>query len=39
MPDMSWLDDLLPNEKEWQNFRGTLMSVKNNLADKIELGE
>ncbi|XP_053977451.1 dynamin-like 120 kDa protein, mitochondrial [Hylaeus volcanicus] len=37
LPDMSWLDDILPNENEWQNFRGTLMTVKNTIADKIEL--
>ncbi|XP_076245617.1 opa1 mitochondrial dynamin like GTPase isoform X2 [Calliopsis andreniformis] len=37
LPDMKWLDDLLPNTEEWQNFRGMLMSVKNNMADKIEI--
>ncbi|XP_076652517.1 opa1 mitochondrial dynamin like GTPase isoform X2 [Halictus rubicundus] len=37
LPDMSWLDDLLPDSKEWQNFRGTLMTVKDTIAEKIEI--
>ncbi|XP_076625718.1 opa1 mitochondrial dynamin like GTPase isoform X2 [Colletes latitarsis] len=37
LPDMSWLNDWLPEESEWQNFRGTLISVKNSIVDKIEI--
>ncbi|XP_033332567.2 opa1 mitochondrial dynamin like GTPase isoform X2 [Megalopta genalis] len=37
LPDMSWLDDFLPKNKEWQNFRGTLMTVKDSIANNIEI--
>ncbi|XP_076220838.1 opa1 mitochondrial dynamin like GTPase isoform X2 [Nomia melanderi] len=37
LPDISWLNDLIPDSNEWQEFRGTLMSVKNTVADKIEI--
>ncbi|XP_043257588.1 dynamin-like 120 kDa protein, mitochondrial isoform X2 [Colletes gigas] len=37
LPDLSWLNDWLPEESEWQNFRGTLLSVKNSIVDKIEI--
>ncbi|XP_076298769.1 dynamin-like GTPase OPA1, mitochondrial isoform X4 [Lasioglossum baleicum] len=37
LPDMSWMDDLLPDTKEWQNFRGTLITVKDTIAEKIDI--
>ncbi|XP_078044320.1 opa1 mitochondrial dynamin like GTPase isoform X2 [Augochlora pura] len=37
LPDMSWLDSFMPDNKEWQNLRGTLMTVKDTIANNIEI--
>ncbi|XP_015430429.1 PREDICTED: dynamin-like 120 kDa protein, mitochondrial isoform X2 [Dufourea novaeangliae] len=37
LPDMTWLEDVFPDKEKWQGFRGTLMSVKDTMADKIEI--
>lgn len=29
----------MPNEKQWQDFRESLMTVKNSVGDKIEIGK
>lgn len=29
----------MPNEKQWQDFRESLMAIKSNVADKIEIGK
>lgn len=36
---MSWLDNIFPNEEKWENIRASVMSIKDNLAGKMELGE
>lgn len=36
---MGWLENLMPNEKQWQDFRESLMTIKSNMADKIEIGK
>lgn len=38
LPDLEWLENLMPSEKQWQDFRESLMSIKN-VADKIEIGK
>ena len=35
---MSWMDSLIPNDQQWKEFRGSLMTIKNVLSDKIEIG-
>ncbi|XP_018309505.1 dynamin-like 120 kDa protein, mitochondrial isoform X2 [Mycetomoellerius zeteki] len=37
LPDLGWLENLIPNEKQWQDFRESLMTIKSNMADKIEI--
>ncbi|XP_070157712.1 dynamin-like GTPase OPA1, mitochondrial isoform X6 [Polyergus mexicanus] len=37
LPDLEWIQNLMPNEKQWQNFRESLMTVKNSVGDKIEI--
>ncbi|XP_076757548.1 opa1 mitochondrial dynamin like GTPase isoform X1 [Xylocopa sonorina] len=37
MPDMSWLDNIFPNEEKWNNIRESFISVKEILSDKIDL--
>lgn len=39
MPDMSWLDDIFPNEQKWKDIRESLMVVKNIFPEKIEFGK
>lgn len=39
MPDLGWLENLMPTEEQWRDFRGSLIAVKNTVADKIEIGE
>lgn len=29
----------MPSEKQWQDFRESLMTIKNNVGDKIEIGK
>lgn len=36
---MEWIQNLMPNEKQWQNFRESLMTVKNSVGDKVEIGK
>ncbi|XP_025073551.1 dynamin-like 120 kDa protein, mitochondrial isoform X8 [Pogonomyrmex barbatus] len=38
LPDMKWIETLMPNEKQWQDFRESLLTLKTNVADKIEIG-
>ncbi|XP_011633959.1 dynamin-like 120 kDa protein, mitochondrial isoform X6 [Pogonomyrmex barbatus] len=37
LPDMKWIETLMPNEKQWQDFRESLLTLKTNVADKIEI--
>lgn len=37
LPDLSWIDNFIPTEQQWQKFRGSLLEVKTILADKIEI--
>ncbi|XP_015108730.1 dynamin-like 120 kDa protein, mitochondrial isoform X1 [Diachasma alloeum] len=37
LPGLEWMDNVMPTEQQWQNFRGSLIDIKNTLADKIEI--
>ncbi|KMQ99191.1 dynamin-like mitochondrial protein [Lasius niger] len=37
LPDLKWVQNLMPNEKQWQDFRESLMTIKNNVGDKVEI--
>nr|CAD7587495.1 unnamed protein product [Timema genevievae] len=37
MPDMTWLDNYLPDSEKWDSFRGSLMSMSDKIKDSIEL--
>ncbi|XP_071874551.1 opa1 mitochondrial dynamin like GTPase isoform X1 [Bombus fervidus] len=37
VPDMSWLNDVFPNEEKWKDLRESVMTVKNIFTDKIEI--
>ncbi|KAL2726777.1 hypothetical protein V1478_007055 [Vespula squamosa] len=37
LPDMTWIDTLIPTEQQWQKLRSSLLDVKTKLANKIEI--
>lgn len=38
MPDLKWLDEVLPDNDKWQQWRGNLIEFKDNVKNNIELG-
>lgn len=39
MPDLKWLDEILPDNDKWQQWRGNLVEFKNNIKSSIDLGK
>ncbi|GAB0087005.1 Dynamin [Sergentomyia squamirostris] len=37
LPDMKWLDDILPDNEQWHKFSKSLMSVGEAVRDSIEI--
>ncbi|XP_046818089.1 dynamin-like 120 kDa protein, mitochondrial isoform X1 [Vespa crabro] len=37
LPDMTWIDTLIPTEQQWQKLRGSLLDVKTKLTNKIDI--
>ncbi|XP_072393787.1 dynamin-like GTPase OPA1, mitochondrial isoform X1 [Diabrotica undecimpunctata] len=37
LPDMKWLDDVLPDNEKFQQWRANLVSFKDNIKNNIEL--
>ncbi|KAI4464472.1 dynamin [Holotrichia oblita] len=37
LPDMKWLEDVMPDNDKWQQWRGSLIDFKNNMKDNIEI--
>ncbi|XP_029178943.1 dynamin-like 120 kDa protein, mitochondrial isoform X5 [Nylanderia fulva] len=37
LPNLEWVHNLMPDEKQWQDFRESLITIKNNVGDKIEI--
>lgn len=35
---MKWLDDVMPDNERWQQWRGSLMQLRDNVKDNIEIG-
>lgn len=38
LPDMKWLEDVMPDNDKWHQWRGSLIDFKNNVKDNIEIG-
>lgn len=36
---MQWLDDIMPDNEKWQQWRGSLISFKDQIKDSIEVGK
>lgn len=39
LPDMKWLDDVLPDNDQWNNFSKKLLSIREAVRDSIEIGK
>lgn len=37
LPDLKWLDEVLPNNEKWQQWRSNLVEFKDNVKNNIEL--
>ncbi|XP_059054424.1 dynamin-like 120 kDa protein, mitochondrial [Achroia grisella] len=38
LPDMGWLNDLLPDNEQWDRFTTTLISAKDKIGDQFQIG-
>ncbi|GBP29617.1 Dynamin-like 120 kDa protein, mitochondrial [Eumeta japonica] len=38
LPDMGWLNDLLPDNDQWNRFTSTLISAKDKIGENIQIG-
>lgn len=38
LPDLKWLDEVMPDNEKWQHWRGNLIEFKDSLKDNIEIG-
>lgn len=39
LPDMQWLEDIMPDNDKWQQWRGSLISLRDQVKDNIEVGK
>ncbi|KRT78589.1 hypothetical protein AMK59_8121 [Oryctes borbonicus] len=37
LPDLKWLEDVMPDNDKWHQWRGSLIDFKNNVKDNIEI--
>ncbi|XP_022828652.1 dynamin-like 120 kDa protein, mitochondrial isoform X3 [Spodoptera litura] len=38
LPDMGWLNDLLPDNEQWDQFTTTLINAKSKIGDNLQIG-
>ncbi|XP_075987956.1 opa1 mitochondrial dynamin like GTPase isoform X2 [Anticarsia gemmatalis] len=38
LPDMGWLNELLPDNDQWDQFTTTLISAKEKIGDQLQIG-
>lgn len=39
LPDMGWLNELLPDNEQWDRFTTTLISAKEKIGDQLQIGK
>lgn len=39
LPDMKWLEEVLPDNERWGQFARNLLAMKESVKDSIEIGE
>lgn len=37
LPDLKWLEDVMPDNDKWQQFRTSLIQLRDNVKDNIEI--
>ncbi|KAM3968967.1 opa1 mitochondrial dynamin like GTPase isoform 2-T2 [Aphomia sociella] len=38
LPDMGWVNDLLPDNEQWDRFTTTLITAKDKIGDQLQIG-
>lgn len=38
LPDMGWINELLPDNEQWDRFTTTLISAKDKIGDQLQIG-
>lgn len=39
LPDFKWIDDVLPDNDQWNQFSISLKNITNSMRDSIEIGK
>lgn len=39
LPDMKWLDEIMPDQEKWPEFSKNLNLIKNSLKDSLVIGK
>lgn len=39
LPDMGWLNELLPDNEQWDKFTTTLINAKDKIGDQLQIGK
>lgn len=39
MPNLKWLDDVLPDNDKWNQWRGNLIELRDNVKNNIDIGK
>lgn len=39
MPDLKWINDVMPDNEKWQEWRMSLIQLRDSVKDNIEIGE
>lgn len=39
LPDMGWVNGVIPDADQWNKFTGSLISIKDNVTDNIKIGK
>lgn len=38
MPDLKWIDDVMPDNEKWNEWRTSLIQLRDSVKDNIEIG-
>lgn len=39
LPNLNWLNEVLPDNEKWQQWRGSLIDFKDNIKNNVEIGK
>lgn len=38
MPDLKWIDDVMPDNEKWNEWRASLIQLRDGVKDNIQIG-